>query len=380
MPNQPPRRTFAPLLFLLAALIFAACGGSDDPAPAQPAPADAQPQPQQAAQQPAQQPAQQQAAPPSQPVEPLQPEQAQTQAQIQPQVQQQSQAADPAPPAETAETLDPAIRLITLFGDFTEIVYALDAGSALVGRDATSIYPDAAVDLPNLGFSGVLSAEGILALGPTLVIGNETAGPLEVLEQIEAAGVEVVIIDSPETLDAPALKIRAVGEALGLSDRAETLAQDVESRLDDIVRRSSGALPNPPAVLLLYLRGPSFQFVSGRDSAGQTLIEAAGGVDAGARAGVERFGPITPEALVAADPDVILVMERGLESVGGMDGLLEIPGVALTRAAQERRIIAMDDLFLLSFGPRLPDALAELSKRLRDLAAELADDSSKDAQ
>ena len=238
----------------------------------------------------------------------------------------------------------------------------------MVGRDASSIYPAEAELLPNLGFTQALSAEGVLALEPTLVIGNQTAGPSEVLEQIRDAGVEVVIIDSPSTFDAMGLKIRAVGVALGIEERAEAFAAAAEARLDAVLADVAARNPEGdarPSVLFIYVRRGGLQLVAGEGSAAATIIEAAGGTDAGTAAGVVGFVPLTPEAVVAADPEVILVMDRGLAAIGGVPGLLKIPGVAQTRAGREQRFVSMEDLYLLGFGPRLPDALHDLATQLR---------------
>ena len=285
------------------------------------------------------------------------------------QAQAQAQEAADAPQSTPRATDFPAgLRIVSLFGDLTEIIFELGAGHLVVGRDASSIFPPEAELLPNLGFTQALSAEGVLALEPTLVIGNQTAGPSDVLEQIRDAGVEVVIIDSPSTFDAMGLKIRAVGVALGIEERAEAFAAAAEARLDAVLADVAARNPEGdarPSVLFIYVRRGGLQLVAGEGSAAATIIEAAGGTDAGTAAGVVGFVPLTPEAVVAADPEVILVMDRGLAAIGGVPGLLEIPGVALTQAGRNQRFVSMEDLYLLGFGPRLPDALHDLAVQLR---------------
>ena len=305
----------------------------------------------------------QSAAQPAAPADEPAPQQAAAPAALTQQAQAQQTAVEPA-------ALAAGTRIVSLFGDLTEIIYALGGGHLIVGRDASSIYPPEAESLPNLGFSQALSAEGVLALEPTIVIGNQSAGPPDVLEQVRSAGVPVVIIDSPSDFAAPALKIRAVGAALGLGQRAEALAQDVEARLAAV--RAEVAADAPPAaqrpsVLFIYVRRGGLQLVAGEGSAAAAIVEAAGGIDAGSLAGVIGFAPLTPEAVVAADPEVILVMQRGLDAIGGLEGLLAVPGVAQTRAGRSGQVIAMDDLYLLSFGPRLPEALRDLAARLLEL-------------
>lgn len=263
------------------------------------------------------------------------------------------------------ESVPEGTRLITLFGDLTEIVYALGVEEYLVARDASSIYPPAAEDLPNLGFAGGLNAEAILEFEPTLVLGTPMAGPPGVLEQLERAGVEVLVIDDLIGLDAPQIKIRFVGEALSIPQRADALALDVERRTAAVITAAQN--DEPLRVLHVYIRRGGLQLVSGEGNVAQTIIEAAGGIDAAAEAGIVGWQTLTPEALVAADPDVYLVMDRGLSVVGGVEGLLEIPGMAETKAGRGQHVISMADLYLLGFGPRLPEAIADLAQFLGEI-------------
>ena len=375
-----------------AALAFAACGGEAQVRQAAPSAAEpqAQPEPQDEVQQQEATeqdqdeppPAQEQEEPPQESDAPDpeaqqdEPEEPAAEQESPPRESAAAEAEDeqdePAEPDEPVEQIAPGTRIITLFGDLTEVVYALGAQDFLVARDTASIYPPEAEELPNLGFNQALSPEGVLAFAPTIIFGTPAAGPGETLDHVRNAGVEVVIIDQDDDLDAPAAKVRTVGAALGIPRRAEALALDIERRLA-AVQASIGATEPGPQVLFLYLRGALFQFAGGDDSPSQILIEAAGGIDAGAAAGIVGFQPLTPEAVVAADPEALLLMEGGVESVGGIDGLLRIPGIAETRAGRARRFIIMDDLYLLNFGPRMPDALADLAAELQRLRDELGD-------
>lgn len=266
---------------------------------------------------------------------------------------------------QSEEAVPEGTRLITLFGDVTEIVYALGVQEFLIARDTSSIYPRVVEELPNLGFAGALNAEAVLDFEPTLIIGTPMAGPPEVLEQLRQAGVEVLIIEDLNGLDAPQIKIRFVGEALGIPERAEAFALDVEKRMEAVMAAAEN--DKPLRVMHIYIRRGGLQLVSGQGNKAQAIIEAAGGIDAAAEAGIVGWQPLTPEALVAADPDVYLVMDRGLAVVGGVEGLLEIPGVAETKAGRGQHVISMADLYLLGFGPRLPEAIADLAQFLRDI-------------
>ncbi len=340
------------------------------PAQEQPTEQPAQPEQQPAAQQQEQQEQQETASSAPQPsqsqaetAEEAQQQSAPQQQAVQEQQGQQAQQMMP------EEAVPEGTRLITLFGDLTEIVYALGAEEYLVARDASSIYPRVAEELPNLGFAGALNAEAILDFAPTMVIGTIMAGPPEVLDQLRQAGVDVRIIEVVNDLNAPPTKIRFVGEALGLQRRADALARDVERRTEAVLAASEN--DKPLRVMHIYIRRGGLQLVSGQGNEAQAIIEAAGGIDAAAESGIVGWVPLTPEALVAADPDVYLVMDRGLAVVGGIEGLLEIPGMAQTKAGQGPHIISMADLYLLGFGPRLPEAIADLAQFLRDIQSDV---------
>lgn len=261
-------------------------------------------------------------------------------------------------------------RIVSLNGDVTEIIFALGMGDHVVGVDSSATFPPERTKmLPNIGYQRRLSAEGILALNPTLVIGDEAAGPPETLAQIRTAGVPVAITADPPTLDASVQKIRFVAQALGIPQRGERLAAQVEAEIAH-ARDLASRITNPPHVLFLYLRGTDVQQVAGRRTPVDVMITVAGGLNAGAEAGIVEFKPLSPEVVIAAQPDVILVLEKGLESVGGVDGLLAIPGLADTPAGKQRRIIAFDDLYLLGMGPRTGQALADLAIALYETSSQ----------
>ncbi|MEW6582215.1 MAG: ABC transporter substrate-binding protein [Actinomycetota bacterium] len=254
-------------------------------------------------------------------------------------------------------------RIVSLNGDVTEVVFALGLGARVVGADTSSTYPAAARTLQTIGNERSLSAEGILSLSPSLVIGSTNAGPKAVIEQIRGAGVPVLILPDDERMSGVVTKIRNVARALGVPRRAARLAARVQDEIAAARAKATVARVRP-RVAFLYLRGSRVQLLGGRGSRADVMIEAAGGVNVGSELGIRNFVPVTAEALVAARPDVILVPEAGLASVGGVDGLLRIPGVAQTPAGQARKVLAYDDLMLLALGPRTGKAIDLLRRGL----------------
>lgn len=257
-----------------------------------------------------------------------------------------------------------ATRIVSIGGSVTEIVYALGAQDRLVGVDTSSLYPEEARRLPQVGYLRQLSAEGVLSLRPTLVLATNDAGPPTALAQIRSAGVPLKIIPSEHSVEGIKAKIRAVAQALGLEARGEELVQQFARDMGE-ARALVAQARTRPRVIAIVARGPNAINVAGTHTAIDEMIKLAGGINA--VSGLEGYRSLTPEAAVAAAPDVILVTSRGLESIGGVEALLRTPGLALTPAGQHRRVVALDDLLLLGFGPRTGQAVRELCLKLHDI-------------
>ena len=250
-------------------------------------------------------------------------------------------------------------RIVSLDGITTEILFALGVGEKVVGRDDSSYYPPEAQRLPSVGYQFRLSAEGILSIKPTLVIGREDVRPKEVVEQLERAGVAVVLVPTEPSVEGAKAKIRTVAQAVGRVEQGEALVRALERDLL-LLRafQAQHAAKGKLRALFLYLRGPGTTFVCGEGSTPVGVMELAGLENAAK--GIRECQPMTAESVVAARPEVIVVFKKGLESVGGLEGLLKLPGVAQTPAGQKRKVVAMDDLYLGSFGPRAGRAALDL--------------------
>mgnify|MGYP006273865759 CR=1 FL=1 len=252
-------------------------------------------------------------------------------------------------------------RVVSVGGSVTEIVYALGAGDRLVGVDSTSLHPAAAQGLPDIGYMRRLSAEPILSLEPDVVLAVADAGPPEALAQLRAAGVEVIEVPDTPSRAGIAEKVRAVADALGLPGKGDALAQRLARQFDRLQARLAD-VDGRPRVLLLLAVGRGTPMGAGKDTAAQGVIDLAHGRNA-----IEAFSnykPLSREAVVAAAPDVFLTTERTIQRFGGRQALLSRPELASTRAGREGRLIVMDGLLLLGFGPRTPQAAAQLAARL----------------
>ncbi len=201
-----------------------------------------------------------------------------------------------------------------------------------------------------------------------MVIGDEDVIPWDVIEQVRAAGVPVVIFPALTDMDAPVTKVRQVASVLGISEQGEELALEVQADIDEAMALAAGAA-GEPRVAFVYIASDDTVLMFGEDTVGGALLTAAGGYNVARDLGIDGWVPLTPEALVAGDPDIIITASRGVETVGGVDAFLALPGVAETRAAADGNVLVYEDLYLLGLAPRAGEALREL---VLDLHPELA--------
>ena len=252
-------------------------------------------------------------------------------------------------------------RIVSIGGSVTEIVHALGAGSRLVAVDQTSLHPPEVQDLPDVGYLRALSAEPILSLAPDLVLAEADAGPPEVLRQLESAGVTVARMPDQPDIGGVQQKIREVAAALGLEEKGAELASQVGADHDRVIAQV-GKVQTQPRVMFVLSAGRGAPLVAGEGTSAESIIGLAGGRNA--ISGFPDYRPLSPEAGVAASPDVILVTYRTMRLLGGVEGLISLPGIVGTPAADSRRIVAIDGLLLLGFGPRTPEAVAKLAEAL----------------
>ncbi|MDO5081244.1 heme/hemin ABC transporter substrate-binding protein [Buchananella hordeovulneris] len=260
---------------------------------------------------------------------------------------------------------------LDLSGTLSRTVIALGYGDKLVGRTVSSTETQLA-ELPVVTKDGhSLNAEAILSLQPTLILADRSVGPPEVIDQLRAAGVPVVLLDPERNLEATGPLITSVANALGVPDAGKALADRTQGEIDAALAQIKQWQPATPLeASFLYVRGTAgVFFILGQDEGATALITALGAQDAAARNGITSTTPANAEALVALNPEVILVMKSGLESTNGLPGLLERPGVAQTRAGATQRVVAIPDGVALSFGPQAGEVLLAVARALYGVPA-----------
>ncbi len=269
----------------------------------------------------------------------------------------------------TKVTVTDASRILALdvYGTLSRTVYELGLGDRLVGRDISTDFPEAA-DLPLVTQKGhQLNAEAILGLDPTVLITDTSLGPWDAVLQVRDAGIPVVVVDSRRELDNVDDITRQVADALGVPDQGDALTERTQGQIDDITAQIAKVAPTDDGerlrTVFLYVRGQSgVYYMFGEGSGADSLIEAIGAYDVAEEIGWDGMKPLTDEGLIAAQPDLVLMMSGGLKSAGGIDGLLErLPALAETPAGQRRRFVAMEDSQILGFGPSTAAVLEALA-------------------
>jgi iron complex transport system substrate-binding protein len=253
-------------------------------------------------------------------------------------------------------------RVVSVGGALTEILFMLEADNELVGVDSTSIYPVRAQGFPNVGYARQLSAEGVLSLRPTHVLATEEAGPPAVLKQISAAGARITLLPAKHQYAGLRQRVLGVGRVLERADTAQIILEQLDSTWDQVQRQiatqTNASSTRVARVMFILAQSPAQVLVAGASTAAQAMLRYAGVTNAAK--GFKGYKPLTPEAMIAAQPDCVLVTEQGLLAAGGLEAILRLPGLDQTPAGRSQAVIAMDALRMLGFGPRMPAAVLAL--------------------
>lgn len=255
-------------------------------------------------------------------------------------------------------------RIVTLSSAITETVFALGMGRHVVATDVTSLSPKAAAALPRVSQNRAVSAEGILSFNPTIVLAPVKDVPSAVVQHLRQSGVQFVALRQEYSEKGAYRFIQDIAQALGAPEKGKAAIDRTKAamaRVNDMVKKNTAGKAKPK-VLFIYARGAGAMSVSGKGSSLDALIELSGGKNA-----VQEFAdfkPYTTEALVNANPDVILMFDFGVSSLGGKQAILKMPGMRLTEAGKKGRIVAMNPALLVNFSTRLPEAVALLHEEL----------------
>ena len=258
-------------------------------------------------------------------------------------------------------TITDTSRIIVLNDAIAEIVISLGFLKNIIGRDATTTL-EILKPIAKVSSGHDVSAESVLALSPTLVIGDTRSGPPEAIQQLRGAGLAILLAPEVWQLSEISTRISLIAKALGVDDSGKKLLDETKLKIDQALSQATAKKINP-RVAFLYVRGTASVFLlGGKGSGADEMIAAAGGIDVGTSMGLSTFTPLTTEAIIKANPDIIIVLSLGLKSVGGIDGLLALPGIAQTPATKTRAVVSIDDDLLFSFGPRTGSLIVRLAQ------------------
>ena len=254
-----------------------------------------------------------------------------------------------------------AKRVVVLANGVAEIMNSLNASSIIVGRDISST-EDALADIPVVTSGHQVLPEIVIGLKPDLVIIDASTGPKAAIDQIKLAGIKIVQTPEIWKVTDISVKVAAVATAIGAPGQGDLLNQAMANQIQ------GATITSKPRVAFLYLRGTSsIYLIGGPGSGADSLISSVGAIDVGAQSLSRPFNTLTAESLATLNPDVLIVMSKGLESVGGISGLLKLPGVAQTKAGKNSAVIDVDDSLLLSFGPRTPSLVGQMALALQEV-------------
>ncbi len=257
---------------------------------------------------------------------------------------------------QTSENPKSANKIVSLSGGITEIVSALGHESEIVGADVTSTYPETLKSTAkDLGHVRSMTIEPIMALNPTLILASDKDLNPELLSKIKSSGIKADIFQQEFSVDGTKKLIEQVAKAVGNTDY-----QKLNDKIDADMKQVQ-SLAKKPKVLFIYARGNNLM-VAGKNTPMEKIITLAGGENAINE--FDDFKPLTPEAVVKANPDILFLFKSGLAGAGGNEAVLKMPGVAQTNAGKNKKIISMDGGLASSFGPRLGEAVVELNKLL----------------
>ena len=265
-------------------------------------------------------------------------------------------------PGLACEPAPDASRIAVAGGSLTEIVYLLGAQDRILAVDTTSNYPQAATEHPSVGYVRNLSAEGLLSVGPTLILGEDDMGPPAVLNQLAQAGVATVRVAEQHDAEGILQKVACVGDVLRMADQADARIKELRAVANRLAAYGDVGQGSPRVAMLLSLRDGA-PVAAGDNTSGGGFLRMAGARNV--FGSIDGWKPVSAEAFAAANPEVIVIPERGVRALGSVADVAAHPSLHLTDAARNDRIVVMDGMAMLGFGPRTLETALDFAIRLR---------------
>jgi iron complex transport system substrate-binding protein len=257
---------------------------------------------------------------------------------------------------------DEQSRILSVGGAVTEVLYELGVADRIIAVDSTSLFPPEALKThKNVGYFRALSTEGVLSVAPDLIIASDKAGPPEVVRALKSSGIDYFEINDDPSAEALVARVRAIAGKVGKAAAGEEIVKRIEKDFATLASARERLTRKPAALFVLSVQGGR-AIIGGSDTSADVMLKLAGATNAASS--LKGFKPISEESIIAMDPEAIVLMGRSSGHGIGAE-VLKLPGVAATRAGRDRRVIEMDGLYLLGFGPRAPAAATDLMKSLQ---------------
>ena len=253
----------------------------------------------------------------------------------------------------------PAQHIVSLAPSNTEILYALGAGAALVGRDDYSDFPPEATQVPSIGNEYPhVNAETIVALHPDLVLAAGVTSP-EDIAALTKLGLTVYATGSAASLDDIYRDIQSLGTLVGKAEAAKTLVDSMRARVAAVQTKVAAASAHPIVFYELDATDPAKPWTAGPGSFVDQLLTLAGGTNAGNIA-KDQYAQLSLEQLVSENPDIIVL---GSANFGGQTPALVAarPGWQDIKAVKNHTVYTFDDNLVSRPGPRVADGLEKLA-------------------
>lgn len=256
----------------------------------------------------------------------------------------------------------PAQRVVSLAPSNTEILYAIGAGSQVVGRDDFSDFPAEAAQLASIGGSmGNYNNEAIVDLKPDLVLAAEINTP-EQVKALEDLGLTVFYLSNPQQISGMYDNLKTVATLTGHQADAGKLVEALEARVAAVTEKLKNASGMPVVFYELDATDANAPYTSGPGTFIDKLIVLAGGTNLGA--GLQgQYAQISLEELIVQDPEIILL---GDAVWGGItpEMVAQRPGWENLSAVKNGKVFPFDDNLVSRPGPRLVDGLEAMAKLL----------------
>lgn len=253
-------------------------------------------------------------------------------------------------------------KIITAGGTITEVVDALGHSDEIIATDITSTYPSGMQDLPSIGYRNQIKAEGILALGPDLVLIEEGYLNPDVVAQLKAAKVNIQVFAKPQTVEDTKKLVSDLATFFEEAEKGKEINAAIDADVAEL-NQYLAAQESTPKAIFVMARGPETVFIAGDKTFASEMFELA--KIEGTATGFDEFTPLTPESLVTMNPEYLVFFDSGIQSVGGKEGVASIQGIDQTDAFKNGHIVSLDGQYLSGFGPRVGKAALELAKAVR---------------